>query len=396
MIETKFKQTEIGLIPEDWEIKPLDDFIQDIAEGPFGSNLKLEHYTLEKEARIIQLGNISENGWNDSNVKYTTFNHANEIHRCIVTPGEIVIAKMMPAGRAIKCPNKEKMYILSSDAVRLTPNEIIDSDYLLASINFTSFRKQISEKTQGSTRARTNIPKLRESVLPLPKTIKEQYFIAQALNDIDALIVSLDNLISKKNVIKQGAMQQLLTGKKRLKGFNSPWVEKKLGDICCVSRGNSLQSENFKSGNIPVIAGGKSIAGYHNISNFNSKTITVSASGANAGYVWLHNTPIFATDCSIISESEEYNISYLFYCMSLLQNNIIKMQTGGAQPHVQPKDLKSLNIIYSENISEQNAIANVLTSMDNEIESLVAKRAKYVSIKQGMMQQLLTGKIRLV
>ena len=126
-----YKQTELGPIPEDWEVKELNELINDISDGPFGSNLKTEHYTTEREVRIVQLSNVGEDGWDNENVKYTTFSHAKEIQRCIVPYGSIIIAKMMPAGRAILCPNQEKMYILGSDCVRITPNSLLDSLFFM-------------------------------------------------------------------------------------------------------------------------------------------------------------------------------------------------------------------------------------------------------------------------
>ena len=95
----------------------------DIADGPFGSNLKTEHYTENQEARIIQLSNLSDNGWQEENKRYTTFKHAKEIKRCIVNKDELVMGKMMPAGMTIIRPDAEKMYVLSSDCVRIKLNQ---------------------------------------------------------------------------------------------------------------------------------------------------------------------------------------------------------------------------------------------------------------------------------
>ena len=102
-----------------------------MVDGPFGSDLKTEHYTSEHQVRIVQLSNIGESGWNDENTKYTTFAHADELGRCVVQPGAILIAKMMPAGRAIICPDSEKGYILGSDVVKVIPNSSVDSRYLV-------------------------------------------------------------------------------------------------------------------------------------------------------------------------------------------------------------------------------------------------------------------------
>jgi len=104
-------------LPKGWCWTSLETISTDSADGPFGSNLKKEHYTKKQEVRIIQLSNIGESGWREENTKYTTFEHLQKIARSEVFPDDIVIAKMMPAGRAILCPNHERKYVLSSDAV---------------------------------------------------------------------------------------------------------------------------------------------------------------------------------------------------------------------------------------------------------------------------------------
>ena len=148
-----------------------------MADGPFGSNLKREHYTSNKEARIIQLSNIGEAGWREDNTKYTTFVHAETISRSIVSPGNLVIAKMMPAGRAIICPDVEKMYVLSSDAVKYVPSKEIFNKYLLYAINSPVVLNQIHAEVQGVTRARTSIEKLRGYLVPIPPKEEQQRIV---------------------------------------------------------------------------------------------------------------------------------------------------------------------------------------------------------------------------
>ena len=175
-----------------------------MADGPFGSNLKAEHYTKNKEARIIQLSNIGEYGWREENTKYTTLEHAkNNISRSIVEPGNLVIAKMMPAGKAIICPNNEKMYVLSSDAVKLVPTSLINSNYLLNSINSPFFRASVTDNVQGTTRLRTSISKLRECFFPLPPFAEQERIVSS----IERIFAQINNLEESKSnlesVIKQ-------------------------------------------------------------------------------------------------------------------------------------------------------------------------------------------------
>ena len=229
----------------------------------------------------------------------------------------------------------------------------------------------------------------------LVPSCSEQKSIAEALSDTDSLIQSIEKLIDKKKKIKQGTMQQLLTGKKRLPGFSGEWVVRRLGDIVSINKGQLITEKNAQDGTIPVIAGGKKPSYYHSFSNRQGKTITISASGANAGYVGFYTEPIFASDCSTIGENDRYSIEFIYYQLLMLQETIYYAQTGGAQPHIHPKDLKPLLVNYT-NLKEQKAIAQVLSDMDAEIEALEEKLEKYKTIKQGMMQKLLTGRIRLI
>lgn len=198
-----------------WETRALHEISTEMVDGPFGSNLKTEHYTTERQVRIIQLSNIGEAGWNDANVKYTTFSHAAELQRCIVQPGAILIAKMMPAGRAIICPDNEKSYILGSDVVKVVPNSSVDSRYLVYATKSQFYLDQIADDTQGSTRARTSVSKLRKTAILFP-TKDEQSAIADILSEMDMEIAALEEKLAKYRQVKQGMMQQLLTGKIRL------------------------------------------------------------------------------------------------------------------------------------------------------------------------------------
>lgn len=190
-INPQFKRGENtkcpDIIPDSWQWVMLSDISEDSADGPFGSNLKKEHYTTEKEVRIIQLSNIGEEGWRDENVKYTTIQHLETISRSEVHAGDIVIAKMMPAGRAILCPNNDKKYVLSSDAVKFQLLREIDNRYILYAINSSVFRKQVYENVQGVTRVRTSLQKLRKYQIPLPP-ISEQHRIASKIDNLFAIL----------------------------------------------------------------------------------------------------------------------------------------------------------------------------------------------------------------
>lgn len=257
-------------------------------------------------------------------------------------------------------------------------------------INSSNYHNQLLPYITGIKVSSISRASIQETKLLVPP-IAEQRAIAEALSDVDGLIVALDKKIAKKRLLKQGAMCKLLS----LSGRGKKWFNTKLGNVVNIRKGSMLTSDKFVAGNFPVIAGGKIPAGYHNVANRPANTITISASGASAGYVALYNKPIFATDCSTIESCSTYDIHYIYHLLKYYQSEIFAMQTGGAQPHVHPSDLNELQILYAKDIEEQQAIATILSDMDKEIADLEAQRDKYRLLKSGMMQKLLTGQIRL-
>lgn len=200
-IDNKLRQIEETPfdIPQNWkwiqvgnlgESADTDSF----ADGPFGSNLKREHQIATHEVRIIQLSNIGENGWRNENEKYTSFKHLEtKIPRCEVTPGCIVIAKMMPAGRAIIVPELGTRITLGSDAMKFKPNSILNKRFLLYALRSQAFLSQVYANVHGITRVRTTLKGIKEYVLPIPPLAEQQRIVEK----LDKLLPLCDSLEEK-------------------------------------------------------------------------------------------------------------------------------------------------------------------------------------------------------
>ena len=198
---------------------------------------------------------------------------------------------------------------------RLKEDASADSQYLAYFFRGKEGRQIMTMLAQGATRYNLSKENFMRTSIELPPK-PEQERIAAALTSIDSLIDNLERTIQKKKNIREGAMEELLSGKRRLPGFSGEWVEKEIGVICHqMRRGSMLKSEDFIAGNIPVIAAGTEPAGYHNVANRPPMTISVSSSGANAGYIQFHPYPIFAGDCFTISGSEEYDVQFIYYLL---------------------------------------------------------------------------------
>jgi type I restriction enzyme, S subunit len=219
---TKFKVTEFGEIPVEWEVKELaslknDDDKYSYSGGPFGSDLTSKEYT-DAGVQIIQLQNIGDGYFNDNYRIFTSDEKANELKKCNIYPGDLVIAKMAePVARACIMPKKSARYLMASDAIRLSPNPVkVDGKFLMYAINSPYFRKQAVLNSTGTTRLRIGLTTLAKLKLFYP-SLNEQQKIAEILSTLDEQIESYEQENEKYTEIKKGLMQQLLTGKIRVK-----------------------------------------------------------------------------------------------------------------------------------------------------------------------------------
>ena len=388
-----YKQTEVGEIPSDWDIKKFHEVTNAITCGVAATPIYVQESVGMPflSASHVQAGRVIYDDY-----KFIT----KELYHQITKnnkpeKGDILYTRVGAGiGQAgvIDFDLDFAIYV-SLTLIKVKSN--IDSNFIkfLLNSNYYQFLAKNGQFAGGGVQ-NLNVNIVREFPIPIP-TKAEQTAIATALSDADAYISALEKLIEKKRNIKQGAMQQLLSSTGSDGKPKKGWVVKKLGEIAEIRKGQLITEATAVNGEIPVIAGGKKPSYFHNQANRFNKTITVSGSGANAGFVAFFETPIFASDCSTIEEGSTYSLKYIFYNLQLLQNKIYKAQTGGAQPHIHPSDLAPFEILFPE-LDVQNAISGTLTDMDTEIELLEKKLSKSKMLKQGMMQELLTGKIRLI
>ena len=235
--------------------------------------------------------------------------------------------------------------------------------------------------------------------IPMPKCDKEQKAIAEALCDTDNLISSLEKLIDKKKKIKQGAMQQLLTGKKRLPGFSGEWNEYKITDIAIVGRGRVISHREINNSIeklYPVYSSQTSnegIMGYIDSYDFEGDYITWTTDGVNAGKVFYRSGKFNCTNVCGTIKLIQFNHEFVSMALDNVTDKYVSKNL--ANPKLMNDVMKNIEIALPS-IEEQKAIAQILSDMNAEIEALEEKLEKYKTIKQGMMQELLTGRIRLI
>jgi type I restriction enzyme S subunit len=223
----------------------------------------------------------------------------------------------------------------------------------------------------------------------------EQKAIAEVLSDVDDLISIKKNELKKRTNIAAGIISKVIDGsyfQRESIAFEFRTI-KDLG--IKVEKGALITEKTARPGKVPVVAGGIKPAYYHEEPNRTGITITVSASGANAGFVNIWRGEIWASDCSTVSESSDYDVRYIYYVLLGLQSEIYKSQYGGAQPHVRPNEIYNLVIPWVD-FDKQHFVAEMLEDVFFEIKFMQDQIAKYEGIKEGMKDELLAGRIKLV
>jgi type I restriction enzyme, S subunit len=278
------------------------------------------------------------------------------------------------------------------DIVILRPNEQQSYSFLAHTLNSDATRKMLRATGQGQSVVHIYKKDLERLELSLPEKLEQQR-IVKILELWDAYIEKLERKIKLKEQLKKSLMQQLLTGKRRLPGFNTSWQEVRLDDIATIEKGKSLSSKDLISGAYPVIAGGQS-SPYSHANYTHENAITISASGAYAGFVSYHVEKIWASDCSVLSEKPGIStIEYLYYYMSNNQKKIYALQVGGAQPHVYPKDLAIIKLLIPK-ADEQLAIVGVLRNLDSQINTYATLKRQAINQKKYLLKNLISGTIR--
>ena len=406
MIETKFKQTEIGLIPEEWKVFSVGkDCIVKARIGWQG--LTTSEYLETGEYALITSTDII-----DGSIDWKTCHFVSKFRyepdvKIQVQEDDILISKDGTIGKVGIVRNQPFPATLNSGVfVIRAKNDKNQKGFSLAFVS-DYFREFINRLTAGSTIVHLYQKDIVHFKFPLPIDIYEQQRIATALSDIDALISALNKKIEKKKLIKQGAMQQLLTGKKHLPGFSEPWVEKRLGDGLKFKTGFPFNSTYFNQSMGIRLVRNRDLKSDDQITYFNgfvdqdfvlfNGDLLIGMDGDFMPCIWNKGIALLNQRVGKIElTSKKWCLNYLYYA---LQNPLKEKQEGtGATTvkHLSHSDIERMELKMASSLSEQTAIAEILSDMDKEIAELETKRTKYDRIKQGMMQQLLTGKIRLI
>lgn len=416
MVKKGYKQTEIGIVPGEWSVC---DFGSKVKIYRGGSPRPIQDYLTQAQDGInwIKIGDVREGD------KYITSTEEKIIPAGVarsrtVHAGDFILSNSMSFGRP---------YILNIDGCIhdgwLTIQEYektFSKNFLYYLLSSDSVYQQYISMAAGSSVKNLNKEKVSALVVAYPD-IKEQERIADVLSDIDSLIATFEKQISKKKAIKQGAMQELLTGKRRLPGFFGEWQDFNLMKYSKVKARIGWQglkkSEYLNSGHALLVTGTDFDDGrvlwdrchyvtrprYEQDRNIqlqnNDILITKDGSLGKAALVQGLTKPATLNSGIFVIRpmQDAYDPVFVYHILSsfVFKNFLDRLSAGSTIIHLYQKDVGKFEFLLPPTIAEQKAIAEVLSVMDADIAALENKLTKYRQIKQGMMQQLLTGKIRL-
>lgn len=418
MVEMKsgYKMTEVGVIPEDWEVKNVSESC--LIKARIGwQGLKKSEYMSSGDYLLITGTDFDNGQVNWKSCAYVSKARYEQDSNIKIRPQDILISKDGTIGKVAYLGMIPKAGTLNSGIFVIRANDRkIDQVFLSKIFMSFYFEEFLNRLVAGSTINHLYQKDFVKFCFPLPNS-EEQVAIAAALSDVDSLISALTKKIEKKKAIRQGLMQQLLTGKKRLPGFCGDWVKKKVSSVSDILRGGSPRPiENYivKSGGVNWIKIGDVDSSAKYIFRTNEQIIESGIQYSrfvHSGDLLLSNSMSFGRPYILKTEGcihdgwlviqnydKYFDKEFLYYLLS--SDEVLKQYkslAAGSSVLNLNKDIVGKVVLYfPPSISEQTAIANILSDCDSEIAALEEKRDKYKEIKQGMMQQLLTGKIRLI
>ena len=412
-----YKRTEVGVIPENWQVcnlGTLGQFKNGINKGkkdfghglPFvnlldvfgvpkvstDSNFGLVNSSLgEREAYALQSGDVL-------------------FVRSSVKPEGVGLTTVIPED----LPNT----VFSGFLIRYRDNGAFALEFKEHCFWEASFRNRLIASSTVSANTNISQEALKSLQLAFPPNKSEQRAIAEALSDVDGLLRALEALIAKKRAIKQAAMQQMLTGKTRLPGFTGEWAIKRLGDLGTFSKGRGIRRDHVSNEGLPCVRYGELYTRYQDIIlsavskvppsvaqtalPITTGDLLFAGSGETAEEIgrcaaYLGRDKAYAGGDIVVLTPSGQNSTFLGYLMNYpaVSAQKARIGQGDAVVHISTSNLAQVQIILPP-LTEQTAIATVLSDMDAEIAALEQRRNKTRAIKQGMMQELLTGRVRLV
>jgi len=387
-----FMSSAAGLLPRDWNVKPLGE-LASFRTGPFGSALHKSDY-IEGGIPLINPMHIVDGVLVPESETSVSEHAANRLADFRLRRDDIVIGRRGDMGRCAVVRESQAGWLCGTGSLIIRSFGDVDVTFLQRVLTTARVIGLIEGASVGSTMVNLNQTALATLPIQCPPLL-EQRAIAEALSDVDGLLGALEALIAKKRAIKQAAMQQLLTGKTRLPGFSGEWETKRLGDVCQITTGRKDVNEENPVGQFPFFTCSRSHT-FSDSYSFDSEAILIAGNG-EVGNLHYYKGKFEAYQRTYVLTDFMANVHYLWQQLStFLVDSLGIGKIGSSIPYIKKENLLGFQFCSPRDPAEQTVIATVLSDMDREIAALEARRDKTRAIKQGMMQQLLTGRVRLV
>lgn len=376
--------TEIGVIPEDWNVVKFDD-VFDLST----SSIKTEDFDV---SNYVSTENLLQQ-------KKGVMPYLSDISYASVKEylvNDILVSNIRPYLKKIWLSDKNAGCSSDVLVVRCKANGLITPSFAYYPLSDDKFFSYATDTAIGTKMPRGDKKAIREYKFALPSSTDEQVRISKTIRDFDKYIEGVDIEIAKKKQLKDGAMQELLTGKTRLAGFSGEWVEKYIEDICSnITTGKLDANVMTPFGKYPFFTCAK-MCYRIDVYDFDTEALMISGNGEHLGYVHYYNGKFNAYQRTYVLSDFSEDIQYIkYYLDKFFRKKIEGEKSDSNTPYITIGTVQTMPIYMPKDKAEQVAIVRVLSDLDAEIKALEAERDKYALIKQGMMQKLLTGQIRL-
>ena len=392
-----FKQTEIGAIPEDWEVKQIGDYSFITKLAGFEYTLHFD-YKISGDIIALRALNIKNGYLKLKDVQTIPKKTSDFLKRSKLKKGDLVVSYVGTVGEMAVIPVNNKFHLAPNVAKVDVDRKNISPFFINQYYNSSFGKNEILKLVASTTQSALSMENLRKVLFPFPPTIEEQKQIANILNDTDQLIQNIKNLIAKKKAIKQGAMQELLSGKKRLQGFTEEWETKKLGEIAFIKTGSKNNQDKISDGNFPFFVRSQFVERINTYS-YDCEAILVPGEGGIGSIFHYINGKFDVHQRVYVINDFSQNVfgKYVYLFMKEhFGTHAMKNSVKATVDSLRLPTFQEFEIKIPKDIQEQQSISQILSDMDAEIEALEQQLQKTQALKQGMMQELLTGKIRLV
>jgi type I restriction enzyme S subunit len=392
---------------ENWRETTLGDVCDEvngiIQTGPFGSQLHQSDYS-DVGIPVVMPKDIVEGRINTGSVARVSMEHIERLSRHKLESGDIVYGRRGDIGRQALIRPEQAGWMCGTGCLRLSLGDsVVDPLFLHNYLRQDDVVRWITNQAVGATMPNLNTGILRSVPLRFP-TLPIQQRIAGILSAYDKLIENSQRRIRILESIARALYREWFVhfrfpGHESVALVPSPlgeipegWEVKRLGDIVEIKKGRNITKKTIRPGDVPVVAGGLAPAYFHDTPNTKRPVITVSASGANAGFVNLYHLDIWASDCSFIDKSSTPYIYYFYLWLDYRRAELTHLQRGSAQPHVYPKDLAQLQAINIPAETLGRFTKNV-TPIYEQISNLLLRIENLRTTRDLLLPRLLSGQI---